>query len=282
MYKIIGGDEREYGPVTADQIREWIDEGRANGATQVQAEGEAEWKALANCPEFAEALAGQASALASRTLPPFGQTARGSLDDCIRRAGTLDLGSCFARSWDLLKRNFWLLVGASALIFIISIGMEFIPMVGQIAGTVLSMVLWGGLDWMVLKMIRGQPVKFSDAFAGFQIGFLQLMLAGIVTSVLILVGFFLCILPGIYLMVAWLGFSPLLIMDKQMDFWPALELSRRVVTANFWNIFALFLLSLVAFVGGLLALGVGVFVALPLATGAVVYAYEDIFNPPST
>ena len=28
MYKIIGGDQKEYGPVTAEQLRLWVTEGR--------------------------------------------------------------------------------------------------------------------------------------------------------------------------------------------------------------------------------------------------------------
>jgi TM2 domain-containing membrane protein YozV len=43
MYKIIGGDGREYGPVSADQLRQWVTEGRANATTRVQGEGTAEW-----------------------------------------------------------------------------------------------------------------------------------------------------------------------------------------------------------------------------------------------
>ena len=35
MYKIIGGDQKEYGPVTADQLRAWITEGRVNGLTSI-------------------------------------------------------------------------------------------------------------------------------------------------------------------------------------------------------------------------------------------------------
>jgi hypothetical protein len=46
MYKIIGADGREYGPVTADQLRNWIAEGRATAQTRAQAEGSAQWKPL--------------------------------------------------------------------------------------------------------------------------------------------------------------------------------------------------------------------------------------------
>lgn len=53
MYKIIGGDGKEYGPVTADQLKAWIADGRASAQTRVQAEGQTEWKALADHPELA-------------------------------------------------------------------------------------------------------------------------------------------------------------------------------------------------------------------------------------
>jgi len=39
MYKIIGADGKEYGPIPAEQLREWIAEGRANAQTKVLPEG---------------------------------------------------------------------------------------------------------------------------------------------------------------------------------------------------------------------------------------------------
>ena len=55
MYKILGADQKEYGPVSADEIRTWIEQGRANGQTLAQMEGGA-WKLLSTFPEFAQAL----------------------------------------------------------------------------------------------------------------------------------------------------------------------------------------------------------------------------------
>ena len=56
MYKIIGGDQKEYGPVTAADIRQWIAEHRLNAQSKVLAEGSADWKPLSEFPEFADAL----------------------------------------------------------------------------------------------------------------------------------------------------------------------------------------------------------------------------------
>ena len=52
MYKMIGADSQEYGPVSAEQIRQWLAEGRVNSETKVQVEGEGEWKQLADIPEL--------------------------------------------------------------------------------------------------------------------------------------------------------------------------------------------------------------------------------------
>ena len=52
MYKIIGADGNEYGPVSAEQIRQWVAEGRLNAVSRIQAEGSGEWKLLHEFPEF--------------------------------------------------------------------------------------------------------------------------------------------------------------------------------------------------------------------------------------
>src|SRR5262245_5952582 len=54
MYKIIGADQKEYGPVSSEQLRQWIAEGRVNTQTKVQVGGE--WRFLSDVPEFADAL----------------------------------------------------------------------------------------------------------------------------------------------------------------------------------------------------------------------------------
>ena len=54
MYRIIGADDKEYGPVEAEQVRQWLREGRANRTTLVKSEGSPDWKAIGALPEFAD------------------------------------------------------------------------------------------------------------------------------------------------------------------------------------------------------------------------------------
>lgn len=73
MYKIIGADGKEYGPVSAEMLRQWITEGRANAQTRIRPEGATDWKNLSEYPEFAADLAAPAPApTASPYAPPLG------------------------------------------------------------------------------------------------------------------------------------------------------------------------------------------------------------------
>jgi hypothetical protein len=56
MYRLLGADNKEYGPVTAEQLRQWIGERRLNAQSLVQAEGSTGWRPLSLFPEFSATL----------------------------------------------------------------------------------------------------------------------------------------------------------------------------------------------------------------------------------
>jgi hypothetical protein len=60
MYYIQGADQKEYGPVSSDQLRQWISENRLNRFSPARADGESLWKTLGDFPEFADVLGGAA------------------------------------------------------------------------------------------------------------------------------------------------------------------------------------------------------------------------------
>jgi hypothetical protein len=77
-YKIIGADLKEYGPVSEEQIRQWIIEGRVDSETKLQVEGSGEWKQLADVPELAAPLKGNRS----RSCPNCGEPFEDGFDSC--------------------------------------------------------------------------------------------------------------------------------------------------------------------------------------------------------
>ena len=91
MYKILGGDGKEYGPVSADTLRQWMAEGRANAQTQVQPEGASGWVALGSLPEFA-AVAAPAPAAMPQAVP--GAAASASIPNYLVQSILVTLCCC--------------------------------------------------------------------------------------------------------------------------------------------------------------------------------------------
>jgi hypothetical protein len=299
LYTIIGGDGKEYGSVLAEDLRRWITEGRLNAESLVKAESDAEFRPLSTFPEFADAFAPQAPAPgAPPPFPTAASLADGDYD--------LDIGGCLSRGWELVKAKSWPVVGVSALVFIIVIafnqltglftrapieamikqhqfspgGIAIVLLVSILGGPV-YMVLMAGLVKYFLKLVRGEPADIGDAFSGFGPMIGQLVLLGLVMNLLMLLGYVLCILPGIFLQVAWLFAMPLVI-DRQMNFWAAMELSRKRVCRHWFIVFAFFIIYSLVSVAGLIACCVGIFVTIPIGLGALMYAYETIFSRPQT
>jgi len=72
MYKILGNDGNEYGPVSAEQVKQWIAENRVEKKTPVFPEGAPDWVFLESLAEFAEAFAppsGRPPVLAPAKVP---------------------------------------------------------------------------------------------------------------------------------------------------------------------------------------------------------------------
>jgi hypothetical protein len=69
MYKIIGADQREYGPVSADDLRRWIAERRVNAQTLVWMPGMDAWRPLGSLPEFAGSFTAPAYSATAQYAP---------------------------------------------------------------------------------------------------------------------------------------------------------------------------------------------------------------------
>ena len=58
MFNIIGADGKQYGPVSVEQLRSWLTQGRINALTRVQAVGTQEWRPARDVPELASLFPG--------------------------------------------------------------------------------------------------------------------------------------------------------------------------------------------------------------------------------
>ena len=158
MYKILGGDGKEYGPVSAETLQQWINEGRANALTQVQAEGGMGWTALGQMPEFRHLFSAPAASFGTPVA-----------------AGTLGYGGLGQLPPPPPANNPLALTGFVLSLISITIGLcccYGLPF--NIAGIIFSAI--------GLAQIRKEPGRYSGrslAIAGIVLGILSLLLAAL-------------------------------------------------------------------------------------------------------
>jgi hypothetical protein len=190
-------------------------------------------------------------------LPP------GAIPYVPRTGVTVATGRWISEGWQLVQAD----LGTHVLIALIFLALSgIVPIVLQgplLAGVHIS---------FARKLLYGR-VEVGDVFKGFNY-FVPALIASLVISVFVTAGFLLCIIPGIVL-AAFYQFTYLFIVDKRMDFWPAMQASFDVVKQNWFGftlfIFTLGLLQLL----GVLACIIGLLITLPIMYAAITVAYRD-------
>ncbi len=311
-YDMIGGNGNAYGPVSADQIRRWISEKRANAGTHIRLSGLVEWGPISSFSEF------------NSSFPELHPTQESELTEDVEAEIPppatpaflpFTVGGCLGGGRDLLNRNFMPIAGGCLAVWMVNMALNFIPLVGVIAVLFLIGPLYGALFRMVLDRKRGLETTFFQAWSGLQAQVPTLIVAGALGAILTALGYLLLV-PGLYLTIAW-SFGFLFIIDQKTDAWTGLENSRRTITASFQGVALLLIicfmpLLIVSLYGGiqlagelmkiintgpitsetlkLLANKIGPMaliievvrlLVMPLATCVIVEAYERLIGSPS-
>jgi uncharacterized membrane protein len=189
----------------------------------------------------------------------------------------VNIGEYLGRGWDLLQPKLGIFAGYVLVLFGIGLALSFVPfVVGLIVNTIISPPLYAGLFIVAHKLILEEPVEFGDFFKGFE-KFGVFLAAVLVPSLLTFLGTLLCIIPGIYLGIAY-SFTLLFIIDQGLEFWPAMENSRKLVTRNFFPMFGFVLLLVLINLGGAILCGLGLLLTVPLTYCAMTVAYMDIVD----
>jgi hypothetical protein len=96
-------------------------------------------------------------------------------------------------------------------------------------------------------------------------------------TLMIMLGFLLLILPGIYLSCAYM-FSLPLIVEKDMGAWPALEVSRKAVTRIWFRAWGFLLLIMLLITLGMVPFGIPLIWIVPWVTLAYAMLYFKLFG----
>lgn len=185
-------------------------------------------------------------------------------------AENVNISKWISAGWDLVfsaPADFILL----ALIYIIVLSVASSTAVAQF-------LVWGPLNvgffFIVLEKMHGHPIRIGDISKGFNF-FLAAVLSNILITFFFAIGFAFCIIPGLLVAAIYI-FTPLFILEKNMDFWTAMEASRKVVSKYLFEITVFIIVQSIILLVGVLLCGVGLLIAMPVVMAATAYAYDDL------
>jgi uncharacterized membrane protein len=189
---------------------------------------------------------------------------------------SLPVGSYIKIGWEIFKQYPYGFIGFCLVNIIINLALNFIPVLGGLAAFAVSPALAMGNFTVAAKLLQQHSPEFGDFFTGFNF-FWPLLLVSLVASLFIVIGLFFLVIPGLYLLVAYL-FASCLVVDRRLEFWPAMEMSRRAVNPLWFGFFAFLLILTVINLAGALLLGLGLLATIPISFCALTAAYDDLFG----
>lgn len=177
---------------------------------------------------------------------------------------TAQTGRWISAGWNLIKGD-WMPFVLMTLVFLVVTGC--IPVV-------LNGPLMAGFHIACIRKLMSGKTEVGDLFKAFN-RFGPTLLACLVISVFTFLGSLLCLIPGL-VVYAMYQFTYLFIVDKKLDFWPAMQASHELVKKDYFG-FTLFLVTLILInLGGLLLCFVGLLITMPLSYAAITVAYRDL------
>ena len=198
-------------------------------------------------------------------------------------------GDIFKAAWKSLMSQIWLLTGLLVgFTIILSLLLLFaIPGKGEaisISGILVLVLclLLGGLITMgflrnCMQTLDGEEPQFT-AYGQVSHKLFRFLLAYILFSVMITIGLAFFIFPGVYLFLRFQFFYASMV-DEDTGLITSFQRSWQITKGQTSNLFVLLLIHALLFTIGLIMLGIGIFVAIPLIILMYGYTFRKLIAP---
>jgi len=150
----------------------------------------------------------------------------------------------------------------------------------SLVSTAVSVLLGAVFARAALDVVDGRPFDFPGAFG--RVNIVNVLIAAVLVSVIVTIGFILLVIPGIVALFLTY-FTTLFVVDDDADSpVKAISDSVKLISANVGDSLLLALLNVLVLIAGAIALLVGLIVAYPVTALATAYAYRKFRGQPVT
>lgn len=200
-----------------------------------------------------------------------------------------EMGACYGHGWQQLWKYFLELLLISIIAFVIGIPSSMggwaknIPFLSGMLGFIsfiYTLLIVNPVDYGVsfafLKAARREKLEINDMFEAFK-NYWNAVLANLLVGVIVVIGLFLFIVPGI-IFYCKLIFTRYLVVERKMGVIEAVQESWRMTRGHAGTVFLIALIAIPLYIAGFICFGVGIIVAIlwvKLAFASLYYAVSD-------
>jgi len=200
---------------------------------------------------------------------------RAKLELIISKGVDFEIKDILTRGWETFKVNPIMHVGYTFLLMFVQFLFTFFLEDYIFIFTIfLAPALVTGFYLIANRISQQEFFDFPDYFHGFRY-WLAVIIVNLISSILVVLGIFLFVLPAIYLLVSYM-FCLLFTVFGGFEFWTSMELSRRLVSTNWFKFFLFGLVLLLINLAGILTLGVGLLITIPWSYFSVYVLFEEL------
>lgn len=151
-----------------------------------------------------------------------------------------------------------------------------VAFIWSIVSAIVSLIIQVGIIKIVLDLYDGKPLNLANLYLMSHLA-PRFLGASILYGLMILVGFVILIIPGIYLAIK-LQFYSFLIVDKNAGVVGSLKKSWALTQGASLKLFLFTLAIIILNIVGAIVLLVGLLVTIPTTTMASVYVYRKLLS----
>lgn len=179
------------------------------------------------------------------------------------------------KSFHKTKEHWWFLVTVTVFSLLISL-LEKNAILHYLFGTLSAIIL----TTISLAVTADEMPTWKKALKNFQPYTLPLKFfaVALIVDVVILIGFVLLVLPGIYLAIRFSYYQFYILEHPNLSIDDLIAGSFALTKGHFWRLFLFFATLALLNIAGLLLLGLGLFVTIPLSLIAGGYVYRKLIQ----
>lgn len=191
------------------------------------------------------------------------------------------IGEAVKFGWETFKKNYLLLIGVAAIDIVINSIPNMISKESSPGKNGIELIIWLvetivqiGVITITLKLVDSKKASINDLFSNIRV-YWRYLGGSILYFLIVSIGLILLIVPGVIwgIKYQFYGFN---IVDKKMGVIDALKESAKITEGVRWDLFIFGLALVGIIILGALALGIGLFAAIPVVWLATAFIYRKL------